>query len=117
MGKLGGNADLLAQTVFGQDLTQRCLAAGVDVGRVKIVDARLDGGQNESLGLFHVDAAHGLGEAHTAKAEDGERIALSVGTVVHGRPPISKITVIIAVFRSECNEREHFQIDYLPRLG
>ena len=83
MGELGGDVHLIPEATLLQDLAQGRLAAGVDIGGVEIVDAALDGGQDLPFRLGHVDLAQLAGEAHTAEAQDGELISVSVGAVLH----------------------------------
>ena len=75
---------LVAQAVALDDLAQQLLAAGVEVGRVEIVHARLDRGEDLKLGLFLVDGSGGAGEAHAAEAQNRDLRAGFVCTVAHG---------------------------------
>ena len=67
MGQLGGDVHLMAQVVFLQNLPQGGLTTGVDVGGVKVIDARLNSAEDLPLRFGHVNAPGLAGKAHAAK--------------------------------------------------
>ena len=81
--KLGGNMHLLPHSIFLQHLTQYRLAAGVDIGGVKIIDTLFDGKQDLFLCLCQINSAQLLLEAHTAETQNRKRIPVSIHAVVH----------------------------------
>ena len=78
VGQLGGDEHPVPDLVSLQNLSQRRFAAGVDVGGVKIVHAAVDGSQNLPLCLCHVDDSSVFGKAHTAEAQNGQLVSVSV---------------------------------------
>ena len=89
LGQLGGNAHLVPDLVLFQRLAQACLAAGVDVGGVKVVDAKLDGPHQLPFRFLLVDGTVFLGKAHTAEAQSGDITAQPVLSVLHRTGPLS----------------------------
>ena len=83
LGKLGGDVHPVADAVALQDGAERRLAAGVDVGRVEIVDAALDGGHDFLLRLLEVDDAGLLGETHAPVAEYRQLVPVFILSVLH----------------------------------
>ena len=86
--KLGGNVDLLPEAVLFQDLSQSRLAAGVDVGGVKIVDALLHRQTNLLPGGVHVDLSVFLGEPQAAESQHRQLVPVFVHTVLHVHPSL-----------------------------
>ena len=74
---------LFPESVLGQDLTQCSFAAGVDIGGIVIIDTGINGGQDLTLGFFHVDTSAALGETHAAKTQHGDVVAVFVLAVLH----------------------------------
>ena len=83
VGQLGRQIDPVPAVIAAEDFPHRRLAAGVDVGRVQIVDPAADGGQQLLFGLVKVDGVSFSREAHTAIAQEGDGIAFFVLTVLH----------------------------------
>ena len=83
MGQLGGDVHLVPQPVPLQNFPQGSLAAGVDIGGVKIIHAAPVGLKNFLLGLFHIHLSGGLGKAHTAISQHGDGISITVRTILH----------------------------------
>ena len=80
MGQLGGD---VPQPVPLQNFPQGSLAAGVDIGGVKIIHAAPVSLKNFLLGLFHIHLSGGLGKAHTAISQHGNGISITVRTILH----------------------------------
>ena len=87
MGQFCCDIDLVADPVLCQHLAQRRFVAGINVGRIKIVDAAADGGHNLRLGLFHIGHTHGSRKTHAPEPEDGNVISVFIFAIVHRKPP------------------------------
>ena len=75
----------VARVALDQRLARGLLGAGVDVGRVKVGEARVQEAVHHVADLRHVDGAVlQLGQAHEAKAQLGRVVAKVVGGVGHG---------------------------------
>ena len=70
--QLGGDVYLVTNSVALEHLAQQLLGARIHEGRVKVVDAQLNGAQQLPLGLVIVDARPLAREAHASIAKDGE---------------------------------------------
>ena len=87
LGQLGGQVHLLPDAVSLEDLAHGGLAAGIDVGGVKVVDPGAVGGQQLPLRLLDIHAGALSGKAHAAVAKNAQFVAFSVLPVLHHYPP------------------------------
>ena len=83
MGKLGGNVYLIPDVVPGENLAQCGFAAGVNIGGIEIIHTGMESFHDFLLGFVYVDFSGGLGKTHTAIAQNGNGIAVSVTAVLH----------------------------------
>ena len=83
VGELGGDVHLFPDAVAGEDLSQRRLAAVVDIGGVIVVHAGPVGLHDFLFRLVHVHLSAAEGETHAPVAQDGDGVSVSVGAVLH----------------------------------
>ena len=84
LGKLRRDIDPVPEAVLLQERAEAHLAAGIDVGRVEIVDAAPDGKRHLLLRLLLVNAAAPARKAHASEAEGGKLLAaLRADSVLH----------------------------------
>ena len=73
----------MPEAVLLENLPQKCFAAGVDIGGVKIVHAAFYSSQNFLLGLIVIYFTAFLGKAHTAIAQGRDIIPVFILTIFH----------------------------------
>ena len=83
LGELGRDMDLFPDVVALEDLPDRRLAPGIDVGCIVIVDARPVGGHDLPLRLVDVDISPFCRKAHAAEAQDGKRGPVFIISIEH----------------------------------
>ena len=88
VGELGGDFDLVADIVAGQNFAHCNFTAGVNVGGIKVVDAGINGGQQLTLCFFQIDASVLALETHAAEAENGYVVAIFILAVLHKYLPL-----------------------------
>ena len=97
LGQLGGDMHLIADAVALKDFADGFLTAGIDIGGIKIIDARAEGGENLLLRLVQINAAALPGKAHASEAKEGKRLPGPVLSVLHRFcPPAFKSESILA---------------------
>ena len=86
VGQLGGDLHPVPEVLGLQNLAQRRLGAGVDVGSVKIVDALLHRQTDLRPGGIHVDLSVFLRKPQTAEAQHRQLVSIFVHTILHVHP-------------------------------
>ena len=103
-GELGGDVDPVPQAVLLQDGSQEFLTAGVQIGGVKVVDARVHGLHQQLFyllfikGFTHLQAkgrAEALGKAHAPKAQHRQFVPRpGIHSILHKRPSFAAVSRI-----------------------
>ena len=83
LGQLRGDVHPVAGIVLLQNPAHGDLVAGIDVGRVQVIHAAVDGGHQLASGLVQIDATALLGKAHAAVAQHGQLILARTRAVLH----------------------------------
>ena len=83
LGQLGGDIHLRPDAVALQNRSEEGLAAGIDIGRVIIIDARMKGGHDFLFRLFQIQSVSLFREAHAAETQNGQIPAVFILAVLH----------------------------------
>ena len=102
LGQFRGNPDLLPQAVALHNLPQAFLAAGVDVGGVKIVDAQFHGPEDFLFRLRRINRSPVPGKPHAAESQCGPVQAARAFTVLHSVLLLSSVQAKAPAFTSSC---------------
>ena len=83
MRKLGGNTDLIADSVFFQNLTECFLASLVDICRIIIIDTQPIGFHEFLLGFIEIYGCPALCKAHAAVSKYRPVVPVFIFSILH----------------------------------
>ena len=81
--EFGRDIDLFPYVIPFKDFTDGGLAPGINICGVKVVDTGAVGSQDFLLGFFDIDTVSFSCETHTAEAEHGQIVPVSILPVEH----------------------------------